>query len=227
MVLAYSVFFQMWTTQAHPYNQIAEGDIVYIGDVETRQIAWEVSVTNLLVDFRYETTREALGALRNAYGLYAEDLNDYHRSRSGHGWLLAWAPKVHRRVDLELPPGQHFGRNGYRVLDPEDRSEIGLEATRRRALARPPDWYEPRAATSTRSTPVARYIPLHVRQAVARRDGNRCVGCGTKSNLHFDHVHPFSRGGQSTVDNLRLLCERSNLAKGAKGGDQALACTSS
>jgi len=56
---------------------------------------------------------------------------------------------------------------------------------------------------------------MHVRQDVASRDGNRCVGCGTTVNLHFDHVLPHSHGGPSPLDNLRILCAASNLARGA------------
>jgi hypothetical protein len=33
---------------------------------------------------------------------------------------------------------------------------------------------------------------------------------------HIDHVLPRSRGGQNEISNLRILCERCNLSKGAK-----------
>lgn len=60
-------------------------------------------------------------------------------------------------------------------------------------------------------------IPAHVRRAVFDRDGERCVYCGAIDGpFHLDHVYPFSRGGQATVDNLVVACVPCNLSKGAR-----------
>lgn len=59
-------------------------------------------------------------------------------------------------------------------------------------------------------------IPEAVRSEVWRRDGGRCVNCGSKENLQFDHIIPVSRGGATSPQNLQLLCQPCNLAKGAK-----------
>lgn len=53
---------------------------------------------------------------------------------------------------------------------------------------------------------------------VLMRDGNRCRLCGIKCNdglhnIHFDHIIPWSKGGETTLDNLQVLCEDCNLAK--------------
>jgi HNH endonuclease len=62
-----------------------------------------------------------------------------------------------------------------------------------------------------------RSIPRAVKLAVWQRDGGRCVVCGTRKRLHFDHVVPYSKGGTSVVtENIQLLCARHNLAKGAR-----------
>ena len=62
-----------------------------------------------------------------------------------------------------------------------------------------------------------RLIPGWVKQKVFKRDKGQCVLCGAKDNLHFDHDFPFSRGGASvTPANVRVLCARHNLEKGAK-----------
>lgn len=59
-----------------------------------------------------------------------------------------------------------------------------------------------------------RLIPTAVKLAVWKRDGGKCVRCGSLNNLHFDHVIPHSRGGSSlVVENVQLLCARHNLAK--------------
>lgn len=62
-----------------------------------------------------------------------------------------------------------------------------------------------------------RLIPSEVKKEVWKRDGGKCVLCGSIKNLHFDHDLPFSRGGTSlTVKNIRLLCAKCNLSKSDK-----------
>jgi len=58
-------------------------------------------------------------------------------------------------------------------------------------------------------------IPDDVRVFVWNRDGGRCVKCGGRERLEFDHLIPFSMGGSNTARNLQLLCETCNRAKGA------------
>jgi 5-methylcytosine-specific restriction endonuclease McrA len=57
-------------------------------------------------------------------------------------------------------------------------------------------------------------IPDVVRVFVWNRDGGRCVQCGGRERLEFDHLIPFSMGGSNTARNLQLLCEACNRAKG-------------
>jgi hypothetical protein len=62
-----------------------------------------------------------------------------------------------------------------------------------------------------------RIIPAAVKLEVWKRDGAKCVTCGAKDELHFDHDLPFSLGGTSiTAANVQLLCARHNLAKGGR-----------
>lgn len=59
-----------------------------------------------------------------------------------------------------------------------------------------------------------RMIPSQVKLDVWKRDKGRCVICGSNTNLHFDHIIPFSRGGSSLVkENIQLLCARHNIEK--------------
>lgn len=61
-------------------------------------------------------------------------------------------------------------------------------------------------------------IPREVVDAVYKRDGGRCVYCGSTENLQLDHIIPFSKGGATTVENLQLLCQRCNIEKSNKIG---------
>lgn len=57
-----------------------------------------------------------------------------------------------------------------------------------------------------------------IRYQVMQRDSFRCVLCGRAaedtSELRVDHIKPVSRGGLSTMDNLRTLCFACNAGKG-------------
>jgi 5-methylcytosine-specific restriction endonuclease McrA len=52
---------------------------------------------------------------------------------------------------------------------------------------------------------------------VLMRDGNKCRLCGatlTGDDIHFDHIIPWSKGGETTLENLQVLCREHNMAKG-------------
>lgn len=59
-------------------------------------------------------------------------------------------------------------------------------------------------------------ISRTLRWAVFKRDGFRCVDCGTQDDLSADHVIPESKGGPTTFDNLKTRCCRCNSRKGVK-----------
>lgn len=61
-------------------------------------------------------------------------------------------------------------------------------------------------------------ISQEVKDAVWNRDGGKCVECGSKERIEFDHIVPFSKGGSNTVRNLQLLCETCNRQKSNKIG---------
>jgi len=66
--------------------------------------------------------------------------------------------------------------------------------------------------------PSSRYIPAPIRRAVDERDGGRCTytdaagrRCAARTNLEYHHHgRPYGRGGDHSVDNLRLCCRAHN-----------------
>lgn len=58
-------------------------------------------------------------------------------------------------------------------------------------------------------------IPESVRLFVWQRDRGRCVKCGSRERLEFDHIIPVVAGGSSTERNIQLLCESCNRSKGS------------
>lgn len=57
-------------------------------------------------------------------------------------------------------------------------------------------------------------IPGRLRKEVMERDAYRCKHCGDHRDLQVDHVHPESKGGATTLENLQVLCKPCNMKKG-------------
>ena len=60
------------------------------------------------------------------------------------------------------------------------------------------------------------WIPLTLRQRVLEAKGDTCVICGSRENIHMDHILPESKGGPTTFENLQPLCGLDNSIKGCK-----------
>ena len=52
------------------------------------------------------------------------------------------------------------------------------------------------------------------RENIFKRDGHKCLYCGSKKDLTLDHVLPKARGGKTTWNNLATACKRCNSKKG-------------
>lgn len=65
-----------------------------------------------------------------------------------------------------------------------------------------------------------RDINLRLRFRVMQRDNFKCCACGASPakdpsvELHIDHIIPWSKGGETVIDNLQTLCLKCNLGKG-------------
>lgn len=81
------------------------------------------------------------------------------------------------------------------------------------------------SADITTQTPSAkrrtrREISDRQRFRILVRDGFRCKSCGASPliqpgvELHVDHILPWSKGGETTDDNLESKCKQCNLGKG-------------
>ena len=64
-----------------------------------------------------------------------------------------------------------------------------------------------------------RYPNLRLRFQVLKRDNFSCCKCGASPakdpavTLHIDHIIPWSKGGQTILENLQTLCSECNLGK--------------
>jgi 5-methylcytosine-specific restriction endonuclease McrA len=74
-----------------------------------------------------------------------------------------------------------------------------------------------RTLAASDTSPRTRQIPAAVRRAVFERDRGQCRfvddrgrRCSAREGLQFHHRHPFGFGGDHSVGNIALMCERHN-----------------
>lgn len=64
-----------------------------------------------------------------------------------------------------------------------------------------------------------REVNYRLRFLVMKRDNFKCCFCGASPatnptiELHIDHIYPWSKGGETTYENLQTLCSKCNLGK--------------
>ncbi|WP_374003513.1 HNH endonuclease [Nonlabens sp.] len=59
----------------------------------------------------------------------------------------------------------------------------------------------------------SRYVSQTTKKVVFARDGGICQCCGSYENLEYDHISPYSCGGNSDASNIQLLCRECNRSK--------------
>ena len=99
--------------------------------------------------------------------------------------------------------------NGEQEVEkPEEPEEIQL-----------PQITQEKDGTDEKGHSTKRDIGLRLRFKVMKRDSFKCCMCGRSPattpglELHIDHIIPWSKGGETTFDNLQTLCSDCNLGK--------------
>jgi len=90
------------------------------------------------------------------------------------------------------------------------------------------EYYEEKVRASRESYPVPAVVRVRfflkpsqkglpcVRRYILIRDDYTCQYCGCRRNLSMDHIHPVSRGGDWSWENLVTCCTACNGKKGSK-----------
>jgi hypothetical protein len=162
--------------------------------------------------------------------------NDH--SKEGEDWVKRWIAWERRalssdgyaRASRELlekqkaePCWLSYNRCAYqdkiyyieaRGLDPEEKSLFVKHFALRQRLAFKRISKEIQAFENLERLTHREVIPESVRIFVWQRDGGKCVECGRRDSLEFDHIIPLADGGASTERNVQLRCTPCNQRKG-------------
>lgn len=107
----------------------------------------------------------------------------------------------------------YFSPNQYQYLSQFDSEDIGCKVYGHTC----PFFISQSGATETKEPRrQGRYLPREVMLKVVRRDNHVCQVCFKyvpDNEVEFDHIIPYSKGGPTTVDNIRLLCRSCNREK--------------
>lgn len=78
---------------------------------------------------------------------------------------------------------------------------------------------QPKTKKELKTKRTSRSINLRLRWIILQRDNFSCRKCGQSPAkdqsviLHVDHIIPWSKNGETVIENLETLCERCNLGK--------------
>lgn len=148
--------------------------------------------------FRGRALRE-LGQLDTALIVFDEAISSARRSEEREELLLA-AMYMRGRTMLDLGRSSD-GVKDLRSIEAIDSDYLDIGS---------------RLASVAQAEPTRRQsIPERVKNEVWRRDQGVCVKCGSREELEFDHIIPWSKGGSDTARNLQLLCAACNRRKAA------------
>ncbi len=120
-----------------------------------------------------------------------------------------WTPRV--RADL----------SGMSKEDRRKRRNRQFYESAKRRAKKNPEYAKARNAArhaTQRSKAVAGRFSRRDVLAMLENQGGRCRLCPSdiSKSYHVDHKKPLANGGGNTVSNIKLLCPRCNLKKGAK-----------
>lgn len=140
-------------------------------------------------------------------------------------WLLAMREKMLFRASVKKPPIDCTYRVEMHYSSPKGQVNLSkqkefalndikvcLDSVARSRLDR---------VTYSRIAAVERgEVSDSLRYDIMNRDGFKCAICGASAaqgaHLHVDHIVPIAKGGKTSRDNLRTLCERCNIGKSDK-----------
>lgn len=150
---------------------------------------------------------------KKAQMLGTVERKDLHESENGLRELLQLPPKK-RRITIEVGEETYQAWNEFKgsMIHKNMSDEMLLRFAIEQAacVKKPSRIHKPR-----KHDPKSRYIPAHLKREVFEKAQYKCSwpSCSSVYGLEVDHIKPVSEGGQTSRDNLRLLCRHHNQAR--------------
>ncbi|MCC7049476.1 MAG: HNH endonuclease, partial [Alphaproteobacteria bacterium] len=138
--------------------------------------------------------------------------------------LAMYYGRLPRSGELDKPPST-VSMQAYRLRFGSVRRALALFALRANAAGADPPLAPPDPAVAALLRKEQRRdVRGSLRFQVFQRDRFRCQACGDSPatdlacKLQVDHIEPYSKGGKTTLDNLRTLCAACNWSRGNRTG---------
>ena len=229
--MADKFWFNMWQRRLWPYEELVASDQLYWYESPNKRIVWKTRVSN--VDrFPYSNKDMAKRRLKERFGAFDES-QPYFIEAPHQGFCLAWRVRPLQRLDLPKPTGFSVPRQGWLRVDDtiaqkwlsqsvatddstlDDIVPSGNVNVTERLLRLNEAMSE--VSIERVSTIVSQTIRRDTQLIKSLKEfyNFQCqfTGCGVRIPkldggfyIEVAHIKPVSKGGQSVLGNLIVLC---------------------
>jgi 5-methylcytosine-specific restriction endonuclease McrA len=134
------------------------------------------------------------------------------------GQLTRISLTVSRELQAKIKAAQLALSHAHPGATIADLLELGVETALAQDAKRKGLVQKPRPRRANAQPTDSSHTPAEIRRAVWGRDHGCCQWkfpngeiCGSRYRLQYDHIKPRAKGGETTIANVRLLCQRHNL----------------
>lgn len=102
--------------------------------------------------------------------------------------------------------------NGERIIAPDSSYDFQITSNSERPVFKSKN-------QSSIGHKTKREPSMRLRFEILKRDNFKCCACGASPakdpmvELHIDHIIPWSKGGETTAENIQTLCSKCNIGK--------------
>lgn len=173
------------------------------------------------------TRMEIIDAISLQYGTNRESIipSDYCYNRFNNDPSVMTNPLLFEYIDRNTYKclGTNYNYNGKVYHKPKGGAEIAIGFCKNgvKVIGESSDFnpilQSEKSNYDTHKTP--RDPGNNLRFLVMKRDNYKCQICGDspaknpQTELHIDHIVPWSKGGETVLDNLQTLCSKCNMGK--------------
>jgi len=219
-------WFNMWSNQQFPYKELLIGDILYWYDSTHKAIIWKTKVIHI-ARFPYNEKKEIISKFKD----FSND--NYFQTAVEKGFFISYKVQVIEKVDFKKPNNFNFPRLGWSRVDEniaekwliecvlDDNNILDNSITNDSISIK-----EQLSELNKKMQYVSPKITEKLISSTIRNDTQfvnklkeiadyKCQfpNCGKKIKkknggfyIEVAHIKPVSKGGQSVLGNLLVLC---------------------